>query len=129
MKLMPGKSRKYSPSVETELKMRIIYVLDTADDSIMPTIEWIQKQDIYLVNFSSQKIARTLGSLIESGLVKKGKSKNLNKMVYRLTSKIEETKEEVEEPEVEMKSYYNNYELEDEINVSYSFCDDPEQCA
>ena len=126
---MPGKSRKYSPSVETELKMRIIYVLDTADDSIMPTIEWIQKQDIYLVNFSSQKIARTLGSLIESGLVKKGKSKNLNKMVYRLTSKIEETKEEVEEPEVEMKSYYNNYELEDEINVSYSFCDDPEQCA
>lgn len=85
---MPGKTRKYSPQVETELKTRIIYVLDNADDSVTPTIDWIKSQDMYLANFTSQKIARVLGSLIESGLVRKGVSKSLNKMVYRLTAKL-----------------------------------------
>ena len=40
---MPGKKSKYSVATNTELKMRIIGVLDEADDTIQPTIDWISR--------------------------------------------------------------------------------------
>lgn len=43
-----------------------------------------------LGSYSTQKLSRILGSLVEIGLVRKGKSKSLGRMVYRLTSKMEE---------------------------------------
>lgn len=87
---MPGRTTKYSPMMDGQLKMRIISVLDSASDTINPTIEWIKSQDMFLAPHTTQKLSRILGSLVEMGVVKKAKSKALGKMVYRLTSKLEE---------------------------------------
>lgn len=93
---MPGKTRKYNAKTDAELKMRVLAVLDEADDSIMPTLDWIKQQDMILSPHSTQKLSRILGSLVDMGLVRKGKSKSLGRMVYRLTSKMREAGYETE---------------------------------
>lgn len=77
--------------------MRIVGVLNEADDSIMPTIDWIKQQDMILAPYTTQKLSRLLGSLIEMGVVRKGKSKSLGRMVYRLTSRMKEDGYDIEE--------------------------------
>ncbi len=96
---MPGRTTKYKPEVDADLKLRIIGVLDNASDNILPTLDWIKSQDMVLAPLSTQKLSRLLGSLVDLGMVRKGKSKSLGRMVYRLTAK--------------MKA--DGYELEDEI--------------
>lgn len=87
---MPGRTRRTSAKTDGELKMRVLSVLDEADESIMPTLDWIKQQDIILSPYSTQKLSRILGALVDIGLVRKGKSKSLGRMVYRLTSKMRE---------------------------------------
>lgn len=47
------------------------------------TIDEIKSQDMILQPLTSQKMARLIGNLIEMGLVRKGKSKSLGRMVYK----------------------------------------------
>lgn len=86
---MPYKKSKYSAAVNSELKMRVISVLNEASDYVQPTIDWIKQQDMILQPYSSQKIARILGTLHEQGIVEKGKNKS-GHMVYRLISHRED---------------------------------------
>lgn len=115
---MPGRVSRKNNKLDGELKMRIIGVLAEADDGIMPTIDWIKQQDMILAPHTTQKLSKLLGSLIEMGVVKKGKSKSLGRMVYRLTSRMQEDGYDVEE-EVGFgtpKRAWNrtSWELEDE---------------
>lgn len=87
---MPGRTSKYNARINGELKMRVLAVLEDADDSVRPTLDWIKQQDIILAPHSTQKLSRILNELVDMGLVRKGKSKSLGRMVYRLTSKMEE---------------------------------------
>lgn len=88
---MPGRVNKYNPKIDAELKLRVLDVLNEASDTVNPTLDWIKQQDpIYLGPHSTQKLARILGSLVDIGLVKKGKLKSTGRMVYRLVSKMEE---------------------------------------
>lgn len=96
---MPGKRSKYTPALDGELKMRIIAVLDTADDTVLPTIDWIKSQDIFLIPHTTQKLSRILGSLADMNIVRKAKDKHLGRMVYRLTSKMREDGYDVGEPD------------------------------
>lgn len=101
---MPGVIRRgsqTSPRVEGELKMRIIDVLSNAEDSDTPTLEWIKSQDMILSPYSTQKLSRLIGNLVDMGLVRKGKSKSLGRMVYRLTSKMRDAGYEVDDVEEE----------------------------
>lgn len=94
---MPGKISKYNAKTNCELKMRVIAILDEAEDTVMPTLDWIKQQDMILAPYSTQKLSRILGDLADMGLVKKGKSKTLGRMVYRLTSKMKEAGYEIED--------------------------------
>ena len=87
---MPYKTRIYSPMVNAEIKTNILLALDEATDEDMPTTEWLRAHSIPLTPITPQKISRSLNELWEMGLVKKAKSRRLNRMVYRLTSKMEE---------------------------------------
>lgn len=93
---MPGKS-KYSAITDAELKMRVVDALNEASDADMPTLDWIKRRDIILSPYSNQKLSRILGSLVDIGLVQKGKSKSLGRMVYRLTSRMRADGYEVED--------------------------------
>ena len=46
-------------------------------------LDEIKSQDMILQPLTSQKMARLIGNLIEMGLVRKGKSKSLGRMVYK----------------------------------------------
>ena len=85
---MPGRRDSYTTRINGELKMRVIDVLNEASDFDLPTIEWIKCQDLSLQGYSTQKMSRILGDLVQMGLVRKGRSKSLGKMVYRLTSRM-----------------------------------------
>lgn len=114
---MPGKRSMYTPRVDGELKMRVISALKLADDSVMPTIEWIKEQDFMLMPHSSQKLSRILGSLVDMGVVKKAKSRSLGKMVYRLTEKMADDGYDVEaSPTVATRAWNGvDWALEDEV--------------
>lgn len=111
---MPGQTRKYNKEKDAELKMRVVDVLNSAKDSDLPTLDWIKTQDpMGLGSHSTQKLSRILGSLAEIGLVQKGKAKSLNRMVYRLTSRMIEDGYEVEH---QQRAWYGReWDLEDEI--------------
>lgn len=105
--------------------MRIIGALDKADDCIMPTIDWIKQQDIILAPYTTQKLARLLGSLVEMGVVRKGKSKSLGRMVYRLTSRMQEDGYDVEEEtgfRTPVRAWNGtDWALEDETSATRNF--------
>lgn len=95
---MPGRVKSSRDKErDAELKIRILDILNNASDSINPTLDWIKQQDpMILGGYSTQKLSRLLSSLVEIGLVQKGKCKSLNRMVYRLTSKMIEDGYEVD---------------------------------
>ena len=117
---MIRKKSQTTPRVEGELKMRIIDVLSNAEDGDTPTLEWIKSQDMILSPYSTQKLSRLLGTLVEMGLVKKGKSRSLGRMVYRLTAKMEADGYDVEEEQgfgVPARAWNGlDWELEDMLN-------------
>lgn len=80
---MPGRVRVHRPSPEKEgeYKMRILNVLNESEEAI--TIDQIKSQDMILQPLTPQKMARLISNLIEMGLVRKGKSKSLGRMVYK----------------------------------------------
>lgn len=59
------------------------------------TIDQIKQEDLMLMPHTSQKLTRVLSRLIEMGLVRKGKSKRLNRMLYKAVSAMEEEGYEV----------------------------------
>jgi DNA-binding MarR family transcriptional regulator len=96
---MPGviKKRKTTPEVEADYLFRILDIVGASDEAL--TIEAIQNEDMILAHLTSQKMSRVLARLIEMGLVKKGKSKSLGRMVYKSTAKMQEQGYDVEEDE------------------------------
>ena len=102
---MPGRTAKYNKKIDGELKMRVLDVLNNASDTVNPTLDWIKQQDMALAPHTTQKLSRILGSLVEMGLVKKGKLKSTGRMVYRLTSRMEEDGYEVDEDIVEQAGF------------------------
>lgn len=128
---MPGRVRtRVSKEKDAELKIRILDVLNNASDGVNPTLDWIKEQDpMGLGGYSTQKLSRLLGSLVDIGLVQKGKCKSLNRMVYRLTSKMIEDGYEVDEDIVPQAGFgvtvraWNDLEwdLEDEIKLSIEY--------
>ena len=80
---MPGRVRVHrsSPEKEGEYKMRSLSILNESEEAM--TIDKIKSQDMILQPLTSQKMARLISNLIEMGLVRKGKSKNLGRMVYK----------------------------------------------
>ena len=80
---MPGRVRVHRPyhEKEGEYKIRILSILNESEEAM--TIDEIKSQDMILQPLTSQKMARLIGNLIEMGLVRKGKSKSLGRMVYK----------------------------------------------
>lgn len=117
---MPGRSRTTTrPEVNADYKFRILDVLNNTDDSM--TLDEIRMNDMILRPLSNQKISRLISDLIDFGLVQKGKSKSLGRMMYKATSKMREQGYEVDEPEVptefEHKYATHNWELEEEKRI------------
>lgn len=84
------KTSKYNKQQTMEMEGEVIYILSHCPNAM--TIDEIQAASFSLNGVSSQKIARILGHLIETGLVAKAKSKSKNKMVYKsLATFIEES--------------------------------------
>jgi Fe2+ or Zn2+ uptake regulation protein len=85
---MPGVTRRISTTQENELRLRVLDILNDADDAM--TIADIQSRDMVLQPMTSQKLTHVLAYLVEMGFVRKAKSKHLNRMVYKAVSKMEE---------------------------------------
>ena len=84
------KTSKYNKQQTMEMEGEVIYILSHCPNAM--TIDEIQTTSFTLGNVTSQKIARILGHLIETGLVAKAKSKSKNKMVYKsLATFVEES--------------------------------------
>lgn len=94
---MPGhvRTRKLSAEKEGELKLRVLDILNNTEDSL--TLDDIKASDITLAGLTTQKLSRVIGSLVELGLVRKARSKALNRMVYKTVSKMIEQGYEVED--------------------------------
>lgn len=95
---MPGviRKRRMSSEKECELKFRILDILESSENSM--TLDEIKQCDlIVLGQYTNQKLSRLLSSLIESGLVRKGKSKSTGRMMYKTVSKMIEQGYEINE--------------------------------
>ena len=75
------KTAKYNKQQTMVLEGEVIYILSHSAEAM--TIDEIQAASFSLNGVSSQKIARILGHLIETGLAAKAKSRAKNKMVYK----------------------------------------------
>ena len=96
---MPGRVKsKREKRVDNELEMRILDILYHATEYDNPTLDWIKNQDMIVGQYSTQKLSHIIGFLISMGLVKKGKSKSLGRMVYRSVSRMYEDGYEEEDP-------------------------------
>lgn len=86
---MPSfKKAKYTIERTQEIMMRALGVV--CDSSTPLTIADIQKNDLILVDVTSQKIARVLNELVERGIVVKTKSKSHGgRMVYMSVETLE----------------------------------------
>lgn len=80
---MPRRTSRYSASVNNDLEIRILVIINASEDAM--SIQQIQREDITLANYTSQKLARVLGKLIEMGFVRKSKSKS-GRMMYKSVS-------------------------------------------
>ena len=117
---MPGRSRTITrPEVNADYKFRILDVLNNTDGSM--TLDEIRMEDMILRPLSNQKISRLISELIDFGLVQKGKSKSLGRMMYKATAKMQEQGYEVDEPDVSVDFEYgyvtHNWELEEEKRI------------
>lgn len=114
---MPGRSRTTTrPEVNADYKFRILDVLNNTDGSM--TLDEIRMGDMILRPLSNQKISHLISDLIDFGLVQKGKSKSLGRMMYKATSKMREQGYEVDDP-VDFEYGYatHNWELEEEKRI------------
>lgn len=114
---MPGtyKRSQKKRTEDSELKFRIIAALNEAEEGDLTTTDWIKSHDITLAPYTGQKLSRALNNLIEMGLVVKGKSKSLNRMVYRLKAKMKDAGYSFEqEPRVSRPYYGREWDIEDE---------------
>ena len=117
---MPGRSRTITrPEVNADYKFRILDVLNNNDGSM--ALDEIRMEDMILRPLSNQKISRLISELIDFGLVQKGKSKSLGRMMYKATAKMQEQGYEVDEPDVAVDFEYgyviHNWELEEEKRI------------
>lgn len=97
---MPGRTRtttKYSTVQEGEFRFRVLDVLNNSEEAL--TIDEIKSQDMILQPLTTQKLSRVLGNLIEMGLVRKAKSRRMNRMVYKAVAKMVEQGYDIEEVE------------------------------
>lgn len=78
------KTSKYSASVNQDLEIRVLDVLNHSEEAL--TIQQIQQQDLTLVHHTPQKMARVLGKLIDMGFVKKDKQRSTGRMMYKAVS-------------------------------------------
>ena len=103
---MPGRVRVHRPSPEKEgeYKMRILSILNESEEAM--TIDEIKSQDMILQPLTSQKMARLIGNLIEMGLVRKGKSKSLGRMVYKAVAVMISQGYDVNEEEEKDMAYF-----------------------
>ncbi|MCM1324791.1 MAG: hypothetical protein NC218_11805 [Acetobacter sp.] len=92
---MPGRTTKYTAKTNSELEFRVLDILNTTKQAM--TIDQIKQHDMVLAPHTSQKLARVLAKLIEMGFVRKGKSKRLNRMLYKAVSAMEEEGYEVDD--------------------------------
>lgn len=93
------RKRKLSNEKECELKFRILDALESSENSM--SLDEIKQYDpIVLGQYTTQKISRWLNSLIEAGLVKKGKSKSTGRMMYKTVSKMIEQGYEMEQEDI-----------------------------
>ena len=84
------KTAKYNKRQTMEMEGEVIYILSHCPNAM--TIDEIQAASFTLGNVTSQKIARILGHLIETGLATKAMSKSKNKLVDKsLATFIEES--------------------------------------
>lgn len=81
---MPRRTSRYSASVNNDLEVRILAIINASEDAM--SIQQIQREDITLTNYTSQKLARVLGKLIDMGFVRKSKSKSTGRMMYKSVS-------------------------------------------
>ena len=88
---MPGRKSKYSAEMNGQIKVELFSTLAEAGEYDNPTIEWIQNHSIYLKNFTTQKLSRSLNEMVEMGFVRKGR------MVYRLVGEVSPIVEEIED--------------------------------
>lgn len=114
---MPGRYKNtIRPEVNADYKFRILDVLNNAQDAI--TLDEIRMDDMILRPLSNQKISRLISELIDFGLVQKGKSKSLGRMVYKATARMQEEGYDIPDPTVppEFAHQYmtHNWELEEE---------------
>lgn len=113
---MPGfvKSRKFSKEKEGELKIRVLDILLSTEESM--NIDEIKLQDvIFLGGYTNQKISRVLNSLIEMGLVKKSKSKSTGRLKYKSVAKMQEQGYNLKE-EHSTRNYSGvDWDIEDEL--------------
>jgi hypothetical protein len=93
---MPGRKSKYSTEVNGQIKVELFSTLAEAGEYDNPTIEWIQNHSIYLKNFTTQKLSRSLNEMVEMGFVRKGKLHS-GRMVYRLVGEISPIGQETED--------------------------------
>lgn len=95
---MPGRvtTRELSTEKEGELRMRTLGVLADSPEAL--TIDEIKSRDFVLQPYTTQKMSRVLAHLIEMGLVRKGRSKSLGRMVYKSVAVMVEQGYDVESP-------------------------------
>ncbi len=84
---MPGRARKYTLEQEGQFKIAALDILNNSEEAL--TLDEIKSQNLLVFSgVSTQKISRILGQLNDLGLVKKSKSKAVNKMIYKSVSKM-----------------------------------------
>lgn len=93
---MPGRKSKYSKEVNGQIKVELFTVLAEAGEYDNPTIEWIQNHSIYLSDFTTQKLSRSLNEMVDAGFVRKGKMRS-GRMVYRLVGEVSPIDYEIED--------------------------------
>lgn len=87
---MPGRVSQYSPRLNAEIKTNLMMTLQMATESERPTTSWLRANNIFLSSVTEQKLSRSLNELCDMGIVCKGKSKELGRMVYRLVEQMGE---------------------------------------
>jgi len=85
---MPGRTSKYNEQANINIRVGILDALNEATEYDVPTTDWIKAHSISLATVTPQKLSRVLNELWELGIVQKGKSKSLNRMIYRLTAQM-----------------------------------------
>lgn len=86
---MPSRYSSKYKKADTDLwRGEIAIILAEAQEAL--TIDDIKNKSMLLTDITSQKMARMLNDLIEMGMVRKAKSKQRNRMVYKSLAVMKE---------------------------------------